>query len=55
MKHRLVFARVTVGHHRSVNPEFMKIIERSRRSLRKRGGLSIEQVRRRLGHGRWHP
>jgi hypothetical protein len=39
----------------SVNPEFMRIIARSRRSLRKRGGLSIEQVRRRLGHGRRHP
>jgi antitoxin (DNA-binding transcriptional repressor) of toxin-antitoxin stability system len=38
----------------SVNPEFMRIIERSRRSLRRRGGLSIEQVRRRLGHGRRH-
>lgn len=32
----------------SMNPDFMRIIARSRRSLRKRGGLSIEQLRRRL-------
>ena len=33
----------------SMNPDFMRIISRSRKSLRKRGGLSLTQVRRRLG------
>ena len=36
----------------SMNPEFMRIIARSRRSLRKRGGLSLVQVRSRLRHSR---
>ncbi|MCZ7644273.1 MAG: type II toxin-antitoxin system Phd/YefM family antitoxin [Planctomycetota bacterium] len=33
----------------SMNPEFIRIIERSRKSLKARGGLSDDEMRRRLG------
>jgi len=33
----------------SLNPRFLEIIERSRASLEREGGLSPEEVRRRLG------
>lgn len=36
--------RVSLG----TNPEFLKIIERSRRSLRQGKGLTLEEVERRL-------
>ncbi len=32
----------------STNPEFLKIIQKSRASLRKRGGLTLGEVERRL-------
>lgn len=32
----------------SMSPDFMKIIQRSRQSLRTRGGLTLEEVRARL-------
>ena len=31
------------------NPQFMAIIERSRRSIREEGGVGIEELRRELG------
>jgi prevent-host-death family protein len=33
----------------STNPEFVDLIERSRRNLEEKGGVSSEEVRRRLG------
>lgn len=33
----------------STNPKFMKIIERSRKRQRKEGGVSSDEMRRRLG------
>jgi hypothetical protein len=35
------------------NPKFLKLLDRSRRRLRKEGGIPIEEVRRRLlGNGK---
>jgi len=33
----------------SQNPKFMRIIEKSRKSFKKKGGLSTEQMRRKTG------
>ena len=33
----------------STNPDFLEIIEESRKSLREEGGISEEEMRRRLG------
>lgn len=33
----------------STNPEFLEMIEESRKSLREEGGISEEEMRRRLG------
>ena len=36
----------------STNPRFLALIERSRRALRRRGGLSADEIKRRLQRGR---